>query len=120
MHSNVSIALRVKRCNCEKHLLCLSAPSAHFLFWNTGLFGHRPRRRCKERYVGGLGKGDASEKGARPALMAWPRCPLADEAVLQGCVFSGKAVLVEEVALFFLLLCKEVICELVPVSYFPV
>lgn len=31
MHSSVSIALRVKRCHCEKHLLCLSAPSALFV-----------------------------------------------------------------------------------------
>lgn len=54
-------------------------------------------------YVGGRGKDGPPEKVARPALMGWLRCSLADGAILQGRDFPQKAMLVGEVALFFLL-----------------
>lgn len=56
MHSNVSIALRVKRCLCKKHLLCLSAPSALFLLGTLVCKGTGQEEDARRHHLEGLGR----------------------------------------------------------------
>lgn len=87
MHSSVSIALRVKRCHCEKHLLCLSAPL--FVLGTLCSVRAQAEKKMQGEYLGGLGKEGASER--EQDLLSW-RGPgaLADEAVLEDVFLQGK------------------------------
>lgn len=89
MRSNVSIALRVKRCHCEKHLLCLSAPSALFFFGTVVCKGTGQEEDARRHNLE-LWERAMPLRREQDLLSGRAQVPLADEAFAGMCFFRDS------------------------------